>query len=228
MENNLDLEKGIIENFSDNNKRIGLFMGYYIEKDYLNDYNLLMSAVNRIGEINSLFIHILNKTCFITTTDGKLMELCNWEDSLIETYPHNYGADDRNFKTNESIFITIIKFLDWYELNKVELNKINFFLPEPKDENFDSLLYHESYRNRRIPAKHGYRLDILVRDEDEDVREEVAIKGYGHDILKDDESGHIRYMVIMNTTDKTILEYLSNDKDKVISDNAKKILKEFA
>ena len=38
----------------------------------------------------------------------------------------------------------------------------------------EKLLHSDNYKDRRIAAKQGYRLDILVNDENYDVREAVA------------------------------------------------------
>jgi len=69
-------------------------------------------------------------------------------------------------------------------------------------------------------------LNIFVCDKDIDIRCDVAVRGYEHELLMYDEDSDVRWYVAYNTTDKLILEYLSNDKFYNVSYRAKQRLKE--
>ena len=56
----------------------------------------------------------------------------------------------------------------------------------------DTLLYSKYHRDRCKVAKQGYRLDILVNDDDWQVRTEVAKQGYRLDILICDKDKDVR------------------------------------
>jgi len=83
-----------------------------------------------------------------------------------------------------------------------------------------------NYRSKRdLIDKHLY-LNIFLHDEDWQIRYHVAIEGYGHETLMYDEDSNVRWYVAYNTTDKCVLEHLSNDKHSDIKNKAKERLKE--
>ena len=74
-----------------------------------------------------------------------------------------------------------------YEMVKMGLAKRGYRL--------DILVNDNDWAVRKEVARHGYGLDILVNDKDEGVRVEVARKGYGLDILIKDKDWKVRQEV---------------------------------
>ena len=78
------------------------------------------------------------------------------------------------------------------------------------EDNLDMLINDEDYEVRCKVAKQGYGLDILVNDKNWRVRCEVVRQGYGLDILVNDESRGVRCEVVRQGYG---LDILVNDKD---------------
>ena len=92
------------------------------------------------------------------------------------------------------------------EISEEEINKYI-------EDNLNILVNDEDTDVRIQVAKQGYGLDILVNDEYEDVRLEVARHGYGLDKLINDEDEDVRCEVAKQGYG---LDILINDEDKYV------------
>jgi len=88
----------------------------------------------------------------------------------------------------------------------------------------DRILGYHRYSNMVHNREY---LNILIYCKYWTVRCSVAKQGYGHYILQYDKDANVRWDVAKYAKDKVILQYLLNDKDKSISNEAKLRLKEY-
>lgn len=61
-----------------------------------------------------------------------------------------------------------------------------------RQEVLENLLHSDKCVHRKICVREGYKLDVLVRDKDADVRLDVAKRGYRLDVLVHDEDHRVR------------------------------------
>lgn len=85
----------------------------------------------------------------------------------------------------------------------------------------DILINDEDYHVRAAVARHGYGLDELINDKDYQVRRAVVEKSYGLDKLINDESYYVREAVskyLKENGYKSIRAWVKSNPDKVYGD----------
>ena len=87
-----------------------------------------------------------------------------------------------------------------------------------KGENLNILINDEDYEIRRVIAEQGYGLDKLINDEDWGVRKIVAEQGYGLDKLVNDKHSNVRAAVADHGYG---LDKLANDENYLVRQTVK-------
>ncbi len=97
------------------------------------------------------------------------------------------------------------------------------FVPYGTNKILDMLVYDNNLEVRKAVAKKGYGLDKLVEDSNMHVRIAVAEQGYGLDKLVEDRNSHVRIAVAEQGYG---LDRLVNDENEYVCDAVKKYLKD--
>ena len=164
---------------------------YNVVINYLNNNHY--ESVFDWAKNNNISINIkswaysdnVNKRYEVARAGYHLDILYDDEDSDVRDAAQNY-LKKHNYKS----------ISDWMNDNNINTS-------------IDTLLYSKYHRDRCKVAKQGYRLDILVNDDDWQVRAEVAKQGYRLDILICDNDRNVY---------NAVLEYLNEHNYKSIFD----------
>lgn len=84
---------------------------------FLNNWNWIMEVCEAIEKLH-FFFHTLGRGSFVTTTDPKIIELNNWDDTIVSsTDLFDYEKEMPTKK--EAVVSAINQFLIWYKnINK--------------------------------------------------------------------------------------------------------------
>ena len=91
------------------------------------------------------------------------------------------------------------------------------FTPYGTDPRKDKMVKSNYWKNRLKMAKEGYGLDVLIIDENDEVRTAVAKQGYGLDILINDENWYVREAVLyyLKKNNLTLAEWCNQNNEEV-------------
>ena len=100
----------------------------------------------------------------------------------------------------------------FYKKGEIYINSNCKFIPYGTNPGKDKMIKSNNWKDRLEMAKESYGLDVLINDEDCDVREAVVEQGYGLDVLINDEHWKVRTAVknYLTSHNLTLEQWKSN------------------
>ena len=83
-------------------------------------WNWIMNMVIAIESLG-FFVHIVGNGTLISTTDSKIIEKYNWNDTIADS-TEIFNYQENMLTKKEALVKTIYSFLNWYFANKDKAN----------------------------------------------------------------------------------------------------------
>ena len=93
---------------------------YLSEMKFHKGWNWIMNMVIAIESLG-FFVHIVGNGTLISTTDSKIIEKYNWNDTIADS-TEIFNYQENMLTKKEALVKTIYSFLNWYFANKDKAN----------------------------------------------------------------------------------------------------------